>query len=251
MKQVLLAINNVYKYYNSQSQRVCALKGISLEIYQGEIFGLLGTNGAGKTTLSSLIATVHPLSEGEILYKGTSIYNDVSEYRMHIGFCPQKPNFEATLSVKENLLFAGKYFEVPKDVLTIRVEQLLTQFELDRYAHDKPDILSGGYKQRLLIARALVHRPSLIILDEPTVALDPHIRRQLWDMIKELKQEGITVLLTTHYLDEAEFLADRVCILDRGAIKLIDTPSQLNKLYGKDRLEDVFIELMHSQKELV
>ena len=250
MNDILLKIRNVSKVYHTKQQAFYALKDITLDIYKGEIFGLLGTNGAGKTTLSSLIATLHPCTQGEILYNNSSIYHDVCEYRMTIGFCPQKPNFESTLSIRENLLFAGKYFGVPDHELTIHVKQLLEQFELDRYAHEKPDILSGGYKQRLLIARALVHKPALVILDEPTVALDPHIRRQLWHLIKELKHNGTTVILTTHYLDEAEFLADRVCFLDKGEIKLIDTPAQLTALYNKECLEDVFIELMQTEAEL-
>ena len=109
-----------------------------------------------------------------------------------------------------------------------RVDELMQRFGLDAYADKSPTILSGGYKQRLLIARSLIHKPALVILDEPTVALDPHIRRQLWDIIKQLKADGVTVLLTTHYIDEAEVLSDRVCVLDKGNIRLIDTPANLN-----------------------
>ena len=121
------------------------------------------------------------------------------------------------------------------------------QFELTPYLQQKASVLSGGYKQRFMIARALMHNPKLVILDEPTVGLDPHIRRQLWSKIKELKNDGITVILTTHYLDEAEQLADRVCVLDQGAIKLIDTPDKLKADFKMQNLEDVFIALMQNQ----
>jgi ABC-2 type transport system ATP-binding protein len=125
-----------------------------------------------------------------------------------------------------------------------RVAALMEQFHLHEYAKQKASVLSGGYKQRFLIARTLLHRPKLIILDEPTVGLDPHIRRQLWEQIKELKRSGSSILLTTHYLDEAEYLSDRVCIIDAGAVKTIDTPDNLKELHQMHRLEDVFIKLM-------
>ncbi len=250
MKIPLIEIKNVGKTYRSKGRPVQALRSISLTIYPGEIIGLLGTNGAGKTTLSSLIASLHPVSSGDILFKGKSIYSHVADYRMHIGFCPQKPNFESTLTVRENLLFAGRYFQVPAAELHERVAYLLHEFGLECYADDNPEILSGGYKQRLLIARALVHQPDMVILDEPTVALDPHVRRQLWEVIKQLKQKRVTVLLTTHYLDEAEYLSDRVFFLDKGQILVEDTPAGLNATYNKSCLEDVFIELMYTKESV-
>ena len=124
------------------------------------------------------------------------------------------------------------------------LHQLMDQFHLREYAHAKASVLSGGYKQRFLIARTLMHRPQLIILDEPTVGLDPHIRHQLWDQIVELKRNGSSILLTTHYLDEAEYLSDRVCIIDAGIVKTIDTPSNLMQLHQKGRLEEVFLKLI-------
>ena len=129
--------------------------------------------------------------------------------------------------------------------INTRVDELLHRFELQNYADKSPAILSGGYKQRLLIARSLVHKPLLLILNEPTVALDPHIRRQLWDLIRQLKADGVTVLLTTHYIDEAEVLSDRVCVLDKGSIRLIDTPANLMSSYSKANLEAVFLQLMN------
>lgn len=247
MGNVLVRILNITKTYYSEKITINALKGVTVDLYKGEIFGLLGVNGAGKTTLSSIIATLHPPTSGSILMNDRYIYDDVLAYRKILGFCPQKPNFEKSLTVAENLIFAGRYYLMPEAVINERVAELLEQFELTKYASSSPDILSGGYKQRLLIARALMHKPLLVILDEPTVGLDPHIRRQLWDIILALKKEGVTVILTTHYLDEAEYLSDRVCILDKGIIQAIDTPAILKNKFAQKSLEDVFLNLMKEQ----
>lgn len=238
---VLLAIKNVTKTYPNGTQ---ALKGVSLEIKKGEVFGLLGPNGAGKTTLSSIIASLHPVTSGEILIESGSIYQDVINYRHTIGLCPQKPNIDLMLTMEENLIFAGRYFGLSEDKIKAKIDYLSGKFGLTKYLKSKAFMLSGGYKQRFVIARALMHEPKLVILDEPTVGLDPHIRLQLWDFIKNLRDEGVSVLLTTHYLDEAEVLSDRVCILDRGQVVLIDTPQNLKSSYGKNRLEDVFVQMM-------
>lgn len=248
MGNVLLRILDITKTYYSEKITIHALKGVTVDLCKGEIFGLLGVNGAGKTTLSSIIATLHPPTSGSILMDDRSIYDDVLAYRKILGFCPQKPNFEKSLTVAENLIFAGRYYLMPEKLIGERVDQLLEQFELTKYATSSPDILSGGYKQRLLIARALMHKPLLVILDEPTVGLDPHIRRQLWDIILALKKEGVTVVLTTHYLDEAEYLSDRVCILDKGIIQAIDTPEILKNKFAQKSLEDVFLKLMQEQE---
>ncbi len=240
----LLVIKNLQKVYLAKPQPIEALSDVSFDVFSGEIIGLLGVNGAGKTTLSSIIATLHPPTSGDILFEDVSIYDNLLDYRRQLGFCPQRPNFDKLLTVYENLLFAGRYFLITEATLKTRVTQLMEQFDLTRYAHARAGILSGGYKQRLLLARSLVHNPKLLILDEPTVALDPHIRRQLWEKILELKSSGVTVILTTHYLDEAEILSDRVCILDKGRVRLIDKPTNLLSAYNKQKLEDVFLQLM-------
>ncbi|MFI5333018.1 MAG: ABC transporter ATP-binding protein [Candidatus Babeliales bacterium] len=239
----LLRIINVTKRYGDYE----ALKGVSLDLYPGEVVTLLGVNGAGKTTLSSIVATLKPPTSGDLLYNNRSIYSDIVGYRCIIGFCPQKPNLNNYLTLRENLFFAGRYFAVPDDEIAVRIDDLANRFKFGKYLDKRPEVLSGGYKQRFTLARSIIHKPQLIILDEPTVALDPHIRHQLWDYIKALKQENICVLLTTHYLDEAEVLSDRVCVLDQGAVRLIDTPHNLMSSFHKDRLEDVFIHLMHEE----
>ena len=240
----LLTIKKVSKVYPLSSGSHTALNNVSLDIHAGEILSLLGVNGAGKTTLSSIIATLHPATSGDIEYKGTSIYHDIPTFRRKIGYCPQKPNLHPLLTLKQNLLFAGRFYGIPEHELQDRIHKLSEQFELTKYLNDKAEVLSGGYKQRFMIARSLLHKPEIVILDEPTVGLDPNIRRQLWDVIRDLKKAGITVIITTHYLDEAEKLSDRVCILDQGQIKLIDTPEKLMADFKQKNLEDMFIELL-------
>lgn len=245
----ILQINSLSKTYDSNGRIVQALDNVSFSINTGEIFSLLGVNGAGKTTLSSILATLHPPTSGDIVYKGTSIYNNIDTYRMNLGFCPQYQNLDQFLTVEENLYFAGRYFLLPQHILAARVEYLLEHFGLQQYANFAINELSGGNKQRVLIARALIHNPKIIIFDEPTVGLDPDIRRALWEEIKSLKNMGITIILTTHYLDEAEQLSDRVCFLHKGKIILIDSVQALKIQRNKERLEDIFIELIHEQKD--
>ncbi len=240
-----ITIKNVKKSYRCSDGSVKnALNGVSLSINQGEILGLLGVNGAGKTTLSSILATLHPPTSGEITFNGKSIYDDLMNFRLQVGFCPQRPNLDKSLTLEQNLRFAGRYYRMSEDVITERLDKLVAQFDLGDYLGKKADELSGGYRQRFMIARCLMHSPKLVLLDEPTVGLDPHIRHQLWAIIKELKKDGVTVVLTTHYLDEAEQLSDRVCVINKGSIKLIDTPAKLLADFKKNNLEDVFLALI-------
>ena len=245
----LLKIENLTKIYHSKNQDVRALDNVSLEIYQGEILGLLGVNGAGKTTLSSILATLHPPTSGTILYKGKSIYDDIISYRKILGFCPQTQNLDQDLTVEENLIFDRRYFLMPEDEIKQRTQMLMEQLELTRYATFKINALSGGNKQRVLIARALMHKPEIVLLDEPTVGLDPDIRKKLWKQIRDLKKTGITVILTTHYLDEAEELSDRICMLHKGRVRLIESVASLKERHEKAKLEDIFLKLTKEYEE--
>ena len=249
MESTLLRIIDVKKYYHSAHHVTKALDGVSLDIYKGEVIGLLGVNGAGKTTLSSILATLHPVTSGSILVDGQSIYDNLDGYRRMVGFCPQKINLDNDLTVEQNLVFAGRYMHVPEKQIRARVDHCTATYGLEDYKDASPEVLSGGYARRVLIARALMHSPKLVILDEPTVGLDPHVRHQLWEMIRDLKNDGVTVILTTHYIDEAEFLSDRICVLEKGRVQLIDTPQGLLTAYQKSRLEDVFIQLIKETKE--
>lgn len=244
MQKTLLKIDKISKIYTSEKEKVEALKNISFEIKEKEILGLLGVNGAGKTTLSSIIATLLKPTSGDIFYQNTSIYKDVISFRRILGFCPQVQNLDLDLNVKENLVFAGKYYSLTKKQIKNRIEYLLEKFDLTRYEKFNLNSLSGGYKQRFLIARTLMHDPKLIIMDEPTVGLDPQLRRLLWKYILDLKEEGKTIILTTHYLDEADILSDRICVINEGILKAIEKPATLKEIWKSESLEDVFLGLI-------
>lgn len=244
MSKLLISLKGISKSYGSKR----VLKNVSFDIYQGEIFSLLGVNGAGKTTLSSIIATLHPATSGSLLWNGQSVYNQLLDYRRIVGFCPQSPNLNNELTVEQTLTYAGRYFGMSETAIAERREELLQKLHLEEYRTSTPGILSGGYRQRFLIARTLMHKPRLVILDEPTVGLDPQIRQNLWLQITALKNEGVSVLLTTHYLEEAELLSDRVCVIDQGCVKEIDSPAQLKARFQKSNLEQVFLHLMQGEE---
>ena len=226
-----------------------ALVGISFTIEEGEIFSLLGVNGAGKTTLSGILTGLHPPTSGELLWKGKSIYSDLLNYKKHVGLCPQKPNIDPDLSIEEMLTFAARCYGKTEKEATKACDRLIDLFDLGSYRKSVAKHLSGGYKQRFLIARSLAHTPKFVILDEPTVGLDAHIRKQLWVVVKRLRDEGVTILLTTHYLEEAEALSDRVCFIHEGKVQVLDTPENLNTHYKKSNLEDVFLHLMQEGRK--
>ncbi len=245
MKKLFLQIKHITKnYYDGRRVLKKALQGISLDLYQGEVLGLLGVNGAGKTTLVSILATLHPPTTGEILWNGASIYDALLPFRSVVGYCPQHPNIEKDFSLGENLVISGQCYGLSKKEAEERKKELAKDFNLEPYLDANIDQVSGGYKQRFLIARALMHRPHLVILDEPTVGLDSHIRRELWDVISSLRKQGITVVLTTHYLDEAEKLSDRICLIHEGLVRIIDTPENLKKQHQKNSLEEVFLKFV-------
>lgn len=245
MRKPLLEVVDVYKTYGNHN----ALNGVSLSLYSGEIMALLGVNGAGKTTLSSIICTLHKPTSGDVLYNGVSIYTDVPTFRRSLGYCQQKPNLHPLLTVKDTLQATGRYYGMSTEQIKHRMDELDARIGISQYLHAYPSELSGGWKQRYMIARTLMHSPKLVVLDEPTVALDPDIRRQLLDYITSLKDEGVCVLLTTHYIEDAQQLADRVCVLDRGAVVLVDTPANLMNSFAKNKLEDVFLHIMEQNKE--
>lgn len=242
MNDPFLIIKKVYKtYFDKKKPPKEALKNVSLDLARGEIFSLLGVNGAGKTTLVSILATLHPPTSGDIFWNNQSIFQQLLKYRAIVGYCPQYSTIEPELSMEENLVFAGMCYGLSKAKSREHKDSLIDQFHLQSYAQAHFNQLSGGYKQRFLIARALVHKPQLVVLDEPTVGLDSHIRRELWEVIASLREQKITVLLTTHYLDEAEALSSRICLIHGGTIRTVDTPENLKKKHKKANLEEVFL----------
>lgn len=245
----ILEIKKIAKIYKNEKEVVEALKEISLDIYEKEIISLLGVNGAGKTTFSSILATLLKPTFGDILYQEKSIYEDLCEFRRILGFCPQVVNLDYDLNVKENLIFAGKYYALGKRKIDQKVEELLEKFDLAKYQNFHLNALSGGYKQRFVIARTLMHDPRIIILDEPTVGLDPQSRRMVWKYILNLKEEGKTIILTTHYLDEADILSDRICVIANGSVKALQTPQKLKEIWKSKNQEDIFLELVKEKNE--
>lgn len=228
----------VVKDYNG----VRALDGVSFAIRQGECFGFLGPNGAGKTTIMRIISCFLPPSSGSVTVFGLAVTDEPSAVKARLGVMPQDVNLDPDLSVLENLVVYARYFDIrPKDGR--RLGRALLEFvELQDKAAAKIDQLSGGMKHRLLLARALVNNPDILILDEPTTGLDPHSRRSVWDKLRHLKKQNTTLLLTTHYMEEAERLCDRVAIMDSGRIVTVEAPSRLTSLHGGN-LEDVYLKL--------
>ena len=204
-----------------------AVDGVDFEIARGEAFGFLGPNGAGKTSTMRMIACMSPVSAGTLRLLGRDPATEGADIRARIGLVPQEDTLDLELTVLDNLLIYGRYFDLPKKVIAERAHRLLDFAQLAERAHDKVDSLSGGMKRRLTIARSLVSEPELLILDEPTTGLDPQARHLLWDRLYRLKQEGVTLIITTHYMDEAEQLCDRLVVMDHGRFAAEGTPAEL------------------------
>jgi ABC-2 type transport system ATP-binding protein len=196
-------------------------------VNDGEFFGLLGPNGAGKTTTIGILTTRVLATSGTALVGGADVTTEPVKVRQRIGVVPQRPNPDRGLNVLENLLFHAAYFGISSSTATARAHQLLEQLGIAEKASSKVDEMSGGQQQRLMIARALIHEPRVIFLDEPTVGLDPQTRLSLWDILRSLHAEGRTIVMTTHYMEEADKLCDRVAIVDRGELLELDTPEAL------------------------
>jgi lipooligosaccharide transport system ATP-binding protein len=209
-----------------------AVDGIDFAIERGESYGLLGPNGAGKTSTMRMIACMSPVSSGILRVLGMDPARDGAHIRSRIGVVPQEDTLDLELTVLDNLMVYGRYFDLPRRVIRERAEQLLEFTQLSDRAHDKVDPLSGGMKRRLTIARALVSEPELLILDEPTTGLDPQARHLLWDRLYRLKQQGVTLVITTHYMDEAEQLCDRLAVMDGGRFAAEGSPRQLIAAYS-------------------
>lgn len=245
MAKPILKVENLTKKYDGKS----VVDNISFEVQKGEIFGILGPNGAGKTTTLEMIETMREIDGGTITVNGIDVSKEPDSVKRIIGVQPQSPAFQDKTKLKELIeMFAAAYGE------KVDAMELLHDVQLTDKANSFVEQLSGGQKQRLSIAAALVHKPLVFFMDEPTTGLDPQARRNLWKLTKEVRDRGVTVLMTTHYMDEAETLCDRVAIMDRGKIIAIDSPRELIKqLLGRGfkksrhvdqaNLEDVFIDL--------
>ena len=229
----MIPITNLSKYYGN----ISALEDLTLEIGAREVFGLLGPNGAGKTTTIKILTALAFPSRGSARIAGFDVVKERPRLKPLIAVCPQEINLDRELTAFENLWFYGRLFRIPE--ISQRIMELLAWAQLEQRAHEQVKGFSGGMQRRLLIARALMSRPRVLFLDEPTVGLDPQIRRQLWDMIRQLQADGITILLTTHYIEEAESLCDRVGILNKGRLIALDSPANLTARVGGYVVESV------------
>jgi ABC-2 type transport system ATP-binding protein len=252
MSNIIISVKNLVKKYGAFE----AVKGISFDVMEGEIFGLLGPNGAGKSTTLEIIETLRAKTSGEVWVDGFNLDKDPDAIKQRIGVQLQTSGFYPGLNLVELIdLFAGLYNK------RVNAKELLRSVNLEDKARSKYKDLSGGQKQRFSIATTLIHNPKIIFLDEPTTGLDPQARRNLWDLIRTIRTKGTTVIITTHYMDEAEILCDRIAIIDAGRIIALDSPDKLiddlvatgferPKEVKKANLEDVFIHLTgHALRE--
>jgi lipooligosaccharide transport system ATP-binding protein len=219
----LIAAHGLTKRFGSFT----AVDAIDFEVAPGESFGFLGPNGAGKTSTMRMIGCVSPVTEGELSILGLDPRADGPRIRSRLGVVPQQDSLDTELSVRDNLVIYGRYFGLSRAEATRRAVELLAFTQLSERANDKVEPLSGGMKRRLTIARALINEPSILLLDEPTTGLDPQARHLLWERLYRLKQRGVTLVLTTHYMDEAEQLCDRLVIMDKARIVADGTPRRL------------------------
>ncbi len=244
-KNVIVEVRNLTKIYDKRK----AVNGISFEVKRGEIFGILGPNGAGKTTTLEMLEALRPIDDGEAILDGINIAKDPFKIKALIGVQPQTPAFAEKLKLSEIIeMFGAAYGE------KVNAMEFLKDVDLESKASSYSENLSGGQRQRLSIAAALVHGPKVFFLDEPTTGLDPQARRNLWELIEKVRDKGVTVIMTTHYMDEAELLCDRIAVMDGGEIVALDSPKNLIKdllkrgfkkqqVVEQANLEDVFIDL--------
>lgn len=226
---LVIEIRGLCKYYG----QLKAVDQLDLTVEAGEIFGLLGPNGAGKTTTMRILTTLARPTTGKVFINGQEVTRRSVQVKKEFGFVPQQLNVDVELTAWENMELHGILHGIPGRERHDRIREFIAFVELEDRARTQVEHFSGGMKRRLMIARALMHRPSILFLDEPTVGLDPQVRRRIWDLIRRLNGQGITVLLTTHYIEEAEILCSRVGILNRGSMIALGTPEELKEKVGK------------------
>lgn len=234
-REVVIRAKGLTKTYKD----FVAVDGVDFEVYRGEAFGLLGPNGAGKSTTMKMISSVSQRSGGELTILGKEPNTKGPEIRAHLGVVAQKDLLDRELKVWENLYVYGRYFGLSRKFLKTKIEELLEFAQLVEKRNSKADELSGGMQRRLAIARGLVNEPEILMLDEPTTGLDPQARHILWDRLFRLKEQGVTLVLTTHYMDEAEQLCDRLVVMDKGKIMAEGSPQELIKKYSSKEVVEL------------
>jgi ABC-2 type transport system ATP-binding protein len=231
----MIRIENLTKNYKG----VRALRGINLHVSEGELFAYLGPNGSGKTTTIRILTGLSRPTSGDAYLHDYHIERDTLIVKRQCGLVPQTISLDHELSVYENMDIHGRLFNMPAKERSRRIDELLEYVEITDRKHSPVKHLSGGLKRRVMVARALMHYPTVLFLDEPTVGLDPSIRRRIWSLIKKIQQEGATIFLTTHYIEEAEFLANRVAFLDEGQIVAVDSPHNLMSRLGAWAIDQI------------
>ncbi len=234
-REIVIRAKDLKKTYKD----FVAVNGINFQVYRGESFGLLGPNGAGKSTTMKMISSVSQRTSGELEILGKEPNDQGPEIRAHLGVVPQKDLLDRELKVWENLMVYGRYFGLSRKWLKGKIEELLDFAQLQDKRNAKADDLSGGMQRRLAIARGLVNEPEILLLDEPTTGLDPQARHILWDRLFRLKEQGVTLVITTHYMDEAEQLCDRLIVMDKGEIMAEGAPADLIKQYSSKEVVEV------------
>ena len=234
----------IEKLRKTYSNGLLALDGVSLEVEAGRFFGLLGPNGAGKTTLINSVVSLARPDSGVVEVFGRDAYREFREARRMIGVSPQEINLDKFLTVEETMLYHAGYYGVPKEKAKERTEELLERFALSHKRRDRVNTLSGGMKRRVMFARALMHDPRVLFLDEPTAGVDVELRYSLWEYIRELNHGGLTILLTTHYLEEAEALCEEIALIRAGRLIARDTAGGLRRHYDAASLADVYVKAM-------
>ncbi|HEY9844623.1 MAG TPA: ABC transporter ATP-binding protein [Candidatus Caenarcaniphilales bacterium] len=226
---VAVSLQNVYKFYNN----VPVVNDLSLTIKSGEIFGLLGPNGAGKSTTTRMLTTLTKPTQGRIQVASYDVVHRAQQVKQRIGVVLQQSSVDGDLSVWENMELHGRLHHIPNPSRQQKIERWLDYVDLSDRRHELVKTLSGGMKRRLQITRALLHQPEILFLDEPTVGLDPQTRRRIWEIILDLNKQGMTILLTTHYMEEVEYLCERIGIIDAGRLIELGTLKQLKQKYGE------------------
>nr|WP_203335924.1 ABC transporter ATP-binding protein [Nocardioides sp. DJM-14] len=228
-----------------------AVRGIDLDVPRGEAFGFLGPNGAGKSSTMRMVAAVSPPTSGTLRILGLDPLTDGPQIRARLGVCPQEDTLDPELNVRDNLVVYGRYFGIPRSEVRDRADELLEFVQLTEKAKARVEALSGGMKRRLTIARSLINKPDLLLLDEPTTGLDPQARHVLWDRLFRLKQQGVTLVLTTHYMDEAEQLCDRLVVMDKGLIVAEGAPLELIRAHSTREVAELRFGVTETHQELV
>jgi ABC-2 type transport system ATP-binding protein len=238
-----LVVENLIKTYpgTRRAPAVEAVRGITFEVEAGEFFGLLGPNGAGKSTTLGCITTLVRPTSGRVVVDGIDVSRSPSEAKRRLAVVPQTRNLDRDLTVREILTYHARYFGLPALEREARADRLLAELHISEKAQVKPQTLSGGQQQRVMIARALMHDPKVLLLDEPTTGLDPQARRQLWETLHELHGRGLTIILTTHYMEEADRLCERLAIIDHGKLLVTDTPEALKRSLPGGRILDLWV----------